>query len=186
MMTWRRGVKIVADAIRKEDIPLDDLIRRLEAKNPTTVRGTAIYLTRHPEHAPAALLHCLKHFKVMHERVAVLVVHTARVPRVRPEEAVKLTQLSPHFWSIEVSCGFMETPNIPKALEVCSMQGWAFELMDTSFVLSRLSIKPDAHAGRPLWQDHLFITLSKNAEDATEYFSIPRERVVELGAQVSV
>jgi KUP system potassium uptake protein len=108
----------------KEDIPLDGLIRRLEAKNPTAVRGTAIYLTRHPEHAPAALLHGLKHLKVMHERITVLVVHTARVPRVRPEEAVKLTQLSPHFRSIEVSCGFMETPNIPRALDACSMQGW--------------------------------------------------------------
>jgi KUP system potassium uptake protein len=186
MLTWKRGVKIVSEAIRKEDIPLGDLIRQLEAKHPATVRGTAIYLTRHPEHAPAALLHGLKHFKVMHERIAVLVVHNARVPRVPVEAAVKLTQLSPHFWSIEVSCGFMETPNIPKALEACSMQGWAFDLMDTSFVLSRLSIKPDAHAGMPLWQDHLFITLTKNAEDATEYFSIPRERVVELGAQVSV
>jgi KUP system potassium uptake protein len=179
-------VKIVAEAIRKEDIPLDDLIRKLEANHPATVRGTAIYLTRHPEHAPAALLHGLKHFKVMHERIAILVVQNARVPRVAVETAVKLTQLSPHFWTIEVCCGFMETPNIPKALEACSMQGWAFDLMDTSFVLSRLSIKPDAHAGMPLWQDHLFITLTKNAEDATEYFSIPRERVVELGAQVSV
>ena len=80
----------------------------------------------------------------------------------------------------------METPNIPKALQVCSTQGWPFVFMDTSFVLSRLSIKPDANTGMPLWQDHLFITLYKNAEDATEYFSIPRERVVELGAQVSV
>jgi KUP system potassium uptake protein len=80
----------------------------------------------------------------------------------------------------------METPNIPKALEACSMQGWEFNMMVTTFVLSRLSIKPDANTGMPLWQDHLFITLSKNAEDATVYFSIPRERVVELGAQVTV
>jgi KUP system potassium uptake protein len=186
MLTWRRGTRLVAEAARQQDVPLSDLVRQLESKPPTIIEGTAIYLTRHPDHAPAALLHALKHFKVMHERIAVLSVKTATSPRVPPDTAVKLERLSSRFSKIEIVCGFMETPDIPKALAACQATGWTYDMMTTTFVLSRLSIKADGTTGMPIWQDHLFITLINNAIDATEYFSIPRNRVVEIGTQLGV
>ena len=186
MLTWRRGTNLVSQATRREDVPLSDLVRQLESKTPIIIEGTAIYLTRHPNHAPAALLHALKHFKVMHERIAVLSVRTATSPRVPPDTAVKLERLSSRFSKIEIVCGFMETPDIPKALAACQASGWSYDMMKTTFVLSRLSIKADGTTGMPIWQDHLFITLINNAIDATEYFSIPRSRVVEIGTQLGV
>ena len=186
MLTWRRGTRLVAEATRQQDVSLSDLVRQLESKPPTIIEGTAIYLTRHPDHAPAALLHALKHFKVMHERIAVLSVRTATSPRVPPDTAVKLERLSSRFSKIEIVCGFMETPDIPKALAACQAAGWTYDMMKTTFVLSRLSIKADGTTGMPIWQDHLFITLINNAIDATEYFSIPRNRVVEIGTQLGV
>ena len=186
MLTWQRGTKLVSVASKVADVPLSDLVRQLEHRPPVIIEGTAVYLTRHPDHAPAALLHALKHFKVMHEQVAVLTVTTATSPRVPLETAVTFERLSPRFSKIKIVCGFMETPDIPKALAACQAEGWSYDISKTTFVLSRLSIKADGSTGMPIWQDHLFITLTNNAIDATEYFSIPRTQVVEIGTQLGV
>jgi KUP system potassium uptake protein len=186
MLTWHRGISLVSAASRIDDVPLADLVRQLESRPPVIIEGTAVYLTRHPDHAPAALLHALKHFKVLHEQVAVLTVTTAALPRVPPESAVTFERLSSRFSKIQVVCGFMETPDIPQALAACLDKGWSFDIAKTTFVLTRLSIKADGTTGMPIWQDHLFITLTNNAIDATEYFSIPRSRVVEIGTQLAV
>jgi KUP system potassium uptake protein len=186
MMTWRRGTDIIVEKTRKSEVPLSDLIHQLEQHPPQVVPGTAIFLTSQRDYAPTALLHTLKHFKVLHDRVVIMSVETIDEPRVNPSEALTIEQLSPRFWRIKLTCGFMETPHIPKALAQCRKIGWKYDIMSTSFFLSRRSIKPATPSKMPLWRDNLFIMLANNAIDATEYFRIPKDRVVEVGTQVGI
>ena len=187
MLTWRRGTEIVMEQAKTNEIPLDDLVHALTKKPPQLIEGgTGIYLTSQPDRAPTAFLHTLKHFRVMHERVVIMSIRTASVPRVSPEKSVTVRELSPRFWQIEVVCGFRETPNVPRVLATVRKLGWKFDIMSTSFILSRRSFKPAARSRMPLWQDQLFIALAEHAMDATEYFRIPKERVVEIGTQVGI
>ena len=186
MITWRRGVELVVEKTRRQEVPLTNLIQQIEKHPPHIVSGTAIFLTSQRDYAPTALLHTLKHFKVMHDRVVIMSVETSDEPRVPLGEALHIEQLSPKFWRIRLTCGFMETPNIPKALAAFRKLGWRYEIMETSFFLSRRSIKPAAPSKMPLWQDRLFIMLANNAVDATEYFRIPKDRVVEVGTQLGI
>ena len=107
-------------------------------------------------------------------------------PRVPDDERVSMIQVSPHFAKVEIAFGFMETPNIPRALAIARKQGWRFDIMSTSFFLSRRALKPAAQSGMPRWQDRLFIALAKSASDATDFFQIPTGRVVEIGTQVTI
>ena len=116
----------------------------------------------------------------------VLTIKTADTPRVSDETRVTMTQLSPLFSKVELRCGFMETPNVPNALAIARKKGWQFDIMSTSFFLSRRALKPAAHSGMPRWQDRLFIALAKSASDATDFFHIPTGRVVEVGTQVTI
>jgi KUP system potassium uptake protein len=184
--TWRRGTRILADKTRKTEVPLDTLVRNLEKKPPHRVPGTAVFLTSDPDYAPTALLHNLKHNKILHEKNVVLTVETADTPRVKDDERVKIDPLSDHFTRVRMKFGFMETPNVPRGLAIARKHGWTFDIMSTSFFVSRRSIKPAAHSGMPLWQDKLFIGLARNASDATDFFQIPTGRVVEVGTQVTV
>lgn len=186
MLTWRRGSAIVIEKARRSEVPLTDLISQLSRKPPHSVAGTAIYLTSQREFAPTALLHTLKHFRVLHERVVIMSIHTSHLPRVPIEKALRIEQLSPSFWRMDVSCGFMETPNIPRVLAASRKIGWKYDIMQTSFMLSRRSIKPATKSSMPLWRDRLFIALANNASDATEYFRIPKGRVVEVGTQLGI
>jgi KUP system potassium uptake protein len=186
VVTWRRGSRILSEKTRKTEVPFDMLLKSLERKPPHVVPGTAVFLTSHPEFAPTALLHNLKHNKVLHEHNVVLTIITTDTPRVRPDERVTMTPISPRFSKISLKFGFMETPNVPQALAIARRQGWSFDIMSTSFFLSRRALKPAAHSGMPLWQDHLFIWLAKSASDATDFFQIPTGRVVEVGTQVTV
>jgi KUP system potassium uptake protein len=186
MNTWRRGSRILYDKTRRQETPLDDLVRILERKPPQRVPGTAVFLTSDPKSAPTALMHSLKHYKVLHEKNVILTIETASTPRVNPSERVKLEQMSPTFTKVALKFGFMETPNVPKALAIARKLGWQFDIMSTSFFLSRRALKPAAHSGMPRWQDHLFIALSRTANDATDYFQIPSGRVVEVGTQITI
>jgi len=186
IVTWRRGTTILAAKTRRIEIPLDSLIATLDRKPPHIVTGTAVFLTADPDHAPASLLHNLKHNKVLHEHNVILTIETSDTPRVRDEDRVLITHLNDRFLSVRLQYGFMEQPNVPKALAIARKQGWTFDIMSTSFFLSRRVIRPAAHAGMPLWQDHLFITLARSAYDASEFFQIPTGRVVEIGTQVTV
>lgn len=186
ILTWRRGTRILANKTRKTEVPLDALLRSLERKPPHIVPGTAVFLTSDPEFAPTALLHNLKHNKVLHEHNVVLTIITEDTPRAREEDRVTITPVSPHFSRVALRFGYMETPNVPKALAIARRQGWQFDIMSTSFFLSRRSLKPAAHSGLPRWQDRLFIGLAKSASDATDFFQIPTGRVVEVGTQVTV
>jgi KUP system potassium uptake protein len=186
ILTWRRGTDLLAQKTRRTEVPLETLLASLEKHPPHTVPGTAVFLTSQPEFAPTALLHNLKHNKVLHERNVILTIVTTDTPRVPDEERVKITVRSPRFSLVALKFGYMESPNVPKALAVARKHGWQFDIMSTSFFLSRRALKPAAHSGMPRWQDHLFIGLAKSASDATDFYQIPTGRVVEVGTQVAV
>jgi KUP system potassium uptake protein len=186
ILTWRRGTRLLFDKTRRTEVPLDTLIRSLEKKPPHLAQGTAVFLTSDPDFAPTALLHNLKHNKVLHENNVILTIITSDTPRVPEEDRVRIDVVSPHFRKVSLNFGYMEQPNIPKALAVARKLGWQFDIMSTSFFLSRRSLKPAAKSGMPRWQDRLFIGLARTANDATDYFQIPTGRVVEIGTQVTV
>src|SRR6195952_4483901 len=186
MYTWRRGSRLLFEKSRKLEFPLADLVAMLEKRPPQRVSGTAVFLTSDPTSAPTALMHSLKHYKVLHEKNVILTIETAPTPRIDPAERVRLEEISATFSKVTLRFGFMESPNVPKALAIARKLGWQFDIMATSFFLSRRALKPAAHSGMPRWQDHLFIALSRTANDATDYFQIPTGRVVEVGTQVTV
>jgi KUP system potassium uptake protein len=184
--SWRRGSAILADKNRRTEVPLVSLISSLEKRPPHIVKGTAVFLTSDPEFAPTALLHNLKHNKVLHEHNVVLTIETAHTPRVSLADRVKMEKVSDKFAKVRLRFGFMESPNVPKALAIARKLGWQFDIMSTSFFVSRRSLKPAAQSGMPRWQDRLFIMLSRSANDAIDYFQIPTGRVVEVGTQVTI
>jgi KUP system potassium uptake protein len=186
MYTWRRGSRMLFQKTRREEIPLRTLVRSLEKKPPQRVPGTAIFLTSDAEYAPTALLHSLKHYKVLHDQNVILTVRYAPTPRVDDSERVELEAVSPSFKRVVLQFGFMERPNIPRALAIARKQGWTFDIMSTSFFLSRRTLKPSAQSDMPAWQDRLFIALARSANDATDYFQIPTGRTVEVGTQVTI
>jgi len=186
MYTWRRGSRLLFEKSRKLEFPLADLVAMLEKRPPQRVSGTAVFLTSDPESAPTALMHSLKHYKVLHEKNVILTIETAPTPRIDDAERVRMEQLSATFSKVTLRFGFMESPNVPKTLAIARKLGWQFDIMSTSFFLSRRALKPAAHSGMPRWQDHLFISLSRTANDATDYFQIPTGRVVEVGTQVTI
>jgi KUP system potassium uptake protein len=158
----------------------------LEKKPPVRVPGTAVFLTSDPTSAPTALMHSLKHYKVLHEKNVILTIETAPTPRVNAAERVRIKPVGDTFMLVNLRFGFMEMPNVPKALAIARKLGWTFDIMSTSFFLSRRLLKPAAHSGMPRWQDRLFIMLTRFANDATDYFQIPTDRVVEVGTQVTI
>jgi KUP system potassium uptake protein len=184
--TWRRGAGILTIKTRRIEVPLADLIKSLEKRPPHIVKGTAVFLTSDPSFVPTAMMHNLKHNKVLHEHNVILTIETAQTPRVDPSERVKMETISEKFSLVRLRFGFMESPNVPKALVIARKLGWQFDIMATSFFVSRRSLKPSAQSGMPLWQDHLFIAMSRSANDATDYFQIPTGRVVEVGTQVTI
>jgi KUP system potassium uptake protein len=186
MYTWRRGSRLLYDKTRRQETPLDDLVRMLEKKPPQRVPGTAVFLTSDPSSAPTALMHSLKHYKVLHEHNVILSIETTHTPRVPPDRRVRLEPISATFMRVTLRFGYMETPNVPRALAIARKLGWHFDIMSTSFFLSRRALRPAPRSGMPRWQDRLFIRLARSANDATDYFQIPTDRVVEVGTQVTV
>ena len=186
MYTWRRGTRLLSEKTRRQETPLESLVKSLEKKPPVRVPGTAVFLTSDPVSAPTALLHSLKHSKVLHEENVILTIETADTQRVDPAERVRIESVGKTFSRVVLRFGFMETPNVPRALAIARKLGWQFDIMSTSFFLSRRALKPAAHSGMPQWQDHLFIGLTRVANDATDYFQIPTGRVVEVGTQVTI
>src|SRR3954467_2398135 len=158
--TWRRGAVILTNKTRRIEVPLADLIKSLEKRPPHIVKGTAVFLTSDPNFVPTALLHNLKHNKVLHEHNVILTIETAHTPRVDVAERVRMENISDKFSKVRLRFGFMESPNVPRALVIARKLGWQFDIMSTSFFVSRRSLKPSAQSGMPLWQDHLFIGIS--------------------------
>jgi KUP system potassium uptake protein len=186
MLTWRRGSRILAAKTRRLETPIVPLIQSLEKSPPPRVPGTAVFLTASPDSTPTALLHSLKHYKVLHANNVILTIVTEGIPRVAAKNRVEMEPLSESFTRAALHYGFLEAPNVPKALAIARKLGWTFDIMSTSFFLSRRSVRPDPRSGMPVWQDKLFIFLAQNADDASSYFQLPTDRVVEIGTQVSV
>jgi KUP system potassium uptake protein len=187
MWTWTRGTRILIDKTRRESLPLVDLIAMLSARPPSRVPATAVYLTSDPDTTPMALMHNLKHNMVLHKNNIILTVRTADTPRVAEADRVAFEAVNDDFSKVVVTYGFMESPNLPRALKLCRLRGLKFDAMSTSFFLGRRSLIPDTRASAmPMWQDKLFIFLMKNSTSPTDFFHIPAGRVVEMGAQVTV
>jgi KUP system potassium uptake protein len=185
MLTWRRGSGILSASERAHD-DLRSVIEKLERKPPLRVSGTAVFLTATPEAAPGALLHNLKHNHMLHERNIVLTVRTAARPTVPNSERVRIEQLSETFSAVTLTYGFMETPNIMKGLQLCRHRDLNIDPPATSFFLSRRTLRPASRSKMGRLQKKLFIWLAGGAENATIYFQIPHDRVVEIGTQVVV
>jgi KUP system potassium uptake protein len=186
MYTWQRGSRILFEKTRRSEVPLDSLVTSLERKSPPRVPGTAVFLTSDPTYAPTALLHSLKHYKVLHQKNVILTIDYDPLPRIDPAERVVITPIGKTFLRVRLRFGFMERPNVPRALAIARKLGWQFDIMSTSFFLSRRALKEAAHSAMPPWQDRLFIALARSSNDATDYFQIPTDRVVEVGTQVTV
>jgi len=184
--TWVRGTKSLTRATRKDEAELDWLVRKLDAKPPHRVPGTAVFLTADPDTAPTSLMHNLKHNRVLHERNIILTIKTEDVPRVPRHERIEIDRGAGTFIRVTAHYGFMETPSVPKIIEHCRRKDLNIDIAATSFFLSRRSLKPTLKSEMPGWQERLFIWLAGRAEDATEYFRIPSDRVVEVGTQVMV
>jgi KUP system potassium uptake protein len=186
MWTWARGVHILTEKTRRDSLSLVDLIDMLRARPPYRAPGTAMFLTSDPDVAPVALMHNLKHNKMLHQKNIILTVQTVETPRVSDADRISVEPVNDDFKKVQIRYGFMESPNLPKALQLCKKQGIKFDIMSTSFFLGRRTVVASAESGMPLWQDKLFIALMKNGANPTEFFKIPPGRVVELGTQVSV
>ncbi|AUH53365.1 low affinity potassium transporter Kup [Chromobacterium sp. ATCC 53434] len=186
MSTWKQGREILFRRLRDQALPLDDFIQNLEAYPPARVQGTAVFLTSTLHGVPHALLHNLKHNKVLHERVVLMTVRTEDVPYVAEEDRLDVVQMSASFWRVVARYGFKEEPNVLQVMEMCREDGFDMELMDTSFFLSRETIISTDHPGMARWREKIFVWMSKNALRATDFFQVPANRVVELGAQVEL
>ena len=186
MWTWSRGSAILNAKTHRDSIPMADLIKMLQKSKPVRVPGTAVFLTNDPTSAPSSLMHNLKHNKVLHERVVLLNVRTETTPRAAESSRFEIQPLSSDFTLVTLRFGFMEQPHIPRALAAMRKAGLKFDIMTTSFFLGRRTLKPAPNSGMPQWQDHLFIAMSKQAASAPDFFNLPSDRVVELGAQMKV
>jgi KUP system potassium uptake protein len=189
MMTWWRGRRRLAELRARDAMPLRQFVDVLNPEKPPRVPGTAIFMTRDLTRVPIALLHALKHYKVLHERVVMMQVDTQDVPHVPGEQRLEIGELGKGFYTIRVRYGFTDEPNILRALAQCRVGGFRFNLMETSFIIGREKLRLRPRQRRPAfwrWRDRLFILMSNNTLDATEFFRIPPNRVVELGGQIEI
>jgi len=186
LTTWKRGRAILMDRLDEDSMPLDIFIESIGANPPPRVPGTAVFLTSTSNRVPHALLHNLKHNKVLHDRTVFLTVHTRDIPRVPAAERIATADLGFQFWRIEAYYGFTEEPDVPVLLEACGGLGLEFDMMDTSFFVSRETLIATVTPGMALWREQVFVALSKMAVKATDFFHVPTNRVVELGTQVEL
>jgi KUP system potassium uptake protein len=189
MSTWRRGRERLLEHLRSSSVPLEPFLKSLFSEPPHRVTGTAVYLTATPEVVPHALLHSLKHYRTLHERLVFLTVEFRDVPWVPFEERVLCERMGNNCWRVRVRYGFMNPPDIMRALDVCGALGLEFNLMETSFFLSREKIVPAARgaaSSMARWREHMFSAMARNAGNVTDYFNIPTNCVVELGTRVEI
>ncbi|MFD2238741.1 potassium transporter Kup [Aureimonas populi] len=186
MGTFVRGTRLVADKAQRDAVPMDRLAAMLERSPPATARGMAVFMTADPQVAPSSLLHNLKHNGVLHERNLILTVRTADRPRVGEGERLRIEPINARFSLVTVTFGYMEEPNVPAALALARRKGLAFEIMSTSFFLSRRSLRALPGRGMPNWQDRLYIALNGQVADATQFYRLPTNRVVEMGQQLAI
>ena len=186
LTTWKRGRAVLMDRLSQDALPLDLFIQSIEVAPPIRVDGTAIFMTSTPDRVPHALLHNLKHNKVLHQRVVFLTVMMRDTPYVPESERIEVRTLGCDFYQFMAWYGFKEDPDVPALLEESGRRGFAFEMMETSFFVSRETLIPTGAPGMAIWRERIFASMSKNAVKASEFFQIPTNRVVELGTQIEL
>lgn len=186
LTTWRKGRGLLMAQMKSEGLALKPFITSIAAHPPLRVPGTAVFMTANLDSVPHALLHNLKHNKVLHERNVLLTVETLEVPNTAQEKRIQIEDLGNDFFVVRLYFGFAEEPNVPRLMESCEAKGLAFDMMDTTFFLSRETLVPTDRPGMALWRDKLFAFMSRNAESATAFFQIPGNRLIELGTQVEI
>ncbi|HWG11613.1 MAG TPA: potassium transporter Kup [Rhodanobacteraceae bacterium] len=186
LTTWRRGRELVMREIKQSGLALEPFIRSISEHPPTRVAGTAVFLTSNADAVPHALLHNLKHNKVLHERNVILTGETQEAPFTDPDERIAIEDLGHRFYRVTLRFGFAEDPDVPERLESCAAKGLGFDMMDTTFFLSRETIIATERPGMAMWRDKLFAFMARNALPATAFFRIPSNRLIELGTQVEI
>jgi KUP system potassium uptake protein len=187
LATWKRGREVLFERLRPGAIALDPFIKSIHDHPPVRVPGTAVFLTATQEGVPHALLHNLNHNKVLHERVVLLTVRAEDIPHVPDAQRVQIDPIGNEFYRLKVYYGFKDEPDLPRALELAKHKGLEFNMMETSFFLSRQTLVPTTRApGMALWREKLFAAMSRNASSATAFFKIPTNRVVELGTRIEL
>ncbi len=184
LTTWKRGRQLLSQRLATESIPLDVFVKSVATGGVPTVPGTAVFMTNNPEVTPHALLHSLKHYKCLHQRMVILNVVPLDVPYVAENQRATVQRVNNQFWKVKVFFGFMDVPNLPESLAWCGEQGLDIDFMDTSFFLGRETLIPRLHSEMAFWREKLFIAMFRNAGSAATYFQLPPNRVVELGSQV--
>jgi KUP system potassium uptake protein len=186
MMTWHKGRAALRAKLSESYLPFQLFLDDLANQNVPRVPGTAVFLSGNPNGTPIALLHNLRHNKVLHERVVVLTISTAEVPVIASEERVKIERLRPDIHRVLACYGFIERPNVPELLEQCAAQGLEYDSEQTTFFVSRETIVPGPRRTFSNWRRRLFAAMARNAQPVSAYFQLPPNRVVELGMQVEL
>jgi len=186
MTTWRSGRRVLQRERERDALPLETFISTLRPGRPPRVPGTAVFMTGNISVVPNALLHNLKHNKVLHERVVLMTVQTEDIPHVADEQRLEIRHLEQNMHTITLHYGFMDQPNIPRALAQCRVMQFHFNLLETSFFVGREKLVAGKRARLWVWRKRLFIMLSNTMLDATEFFRIPTNRVIELGGQIEI
>ena len=184
LTTWKRGRSLLHEKLRQDSIELAPFIESLALGGATRVPGTAVFLTGRPQGVPRAMLHSLKHYKVLHERMVIVTIQIFDVPYVPEIDRVEVADLGESFWRVTVQYGFKDEPDLPAALALCAHFGLDFDMMDTSFFLGRETLISRSGGGMAYWRLLLFATMFRNASSLTDFFKLPSNRVVELGSQV--
>ncbi len=186
LSTWKRGREVLHQKLGQDSIELPSFIESLALGGATRVPGTGIFLTGRPQGVPRAMLHSLKHYKVLHERMVIVTVRIFDVPYVPEIDRVEIHDLGESFWQVTIQYGFKDEPDIPAALAMCAHFGLEFDMMDTTFFLGRETLIPRSNKDMAYWRVLLFATIFRNASSLTDFFKIPANRVVELGSQVNI
>jgi KUP system potassium uptake protein len=186
MTTWKTGRRLVAERLTARSIPLDRFLADLAENAPVRVRGTAVFMTAQPRGTPPALLHNVRHNKVLHSRVIILTVSTAQTPHVPPSERCTVQPVGDSIFNVQLRYGFMDEPDVPAALEQASFEGQPIVDQEVTYFLGRETLIVTKHPGMAVWRERLFVLMTRNAVRATAYFRLPAERVVELGVQVEM
>lgn len=186
MTTWRTGRRLLWQRVRTSTLPAAQFLEGISRREVPRVKGTGVYLAGNPEGVPIALLHNLKHNKIIHERVVFLTVVVQETPRVDDESRITVQDIGQGFWRVKASFGFMEEPNVPDILRRCAEFGLKLREAETSFFLSRETIIPSRRSGMARWRENLFAVMARNSQSATSFFQLPANRVVELGMQVEI
>ena len=186
MATWVRATGIIRERVARDGLSLDDFRKMIAGRPYATIPGTAMFLTSDAAATPPALLHSLKHYRGLHERNVILTIRNEAKPYIPEADRAAYEKIDDLFSVITLRYGYMERPNIPRGLVLCRGLGLKFDIMNTSFFLSRRTVIPAANSAMPMWQDRLYIFLAKNSEDPTSFFHLPPGRVVELGTQVTI